>query len=62
MENKIRLYRFYNILKGMYGNCFGMCDECRSKYKVPFFLVLKKLNDDTDLPCLHGNHKEKNEK
>ena len=50
-KNKIRFYIFKNLTEGMYGQTFGMCDEHKKNYTVPFNCVMEKLLETVKMSC-----------
>lgn len=47
----VSVYQFYNFIKSTHGSPFGLCDKHRLTAPVPGECVLKKLGDNTELPC-----------
>ncbi len=46
-----RLYRFYNMEKSEHGSPFALCDECRSKQRIPEVCVLECIAGHTEWLC-----------
>ena len=51
--SEVRLWRFYNIEEGKWGEPFTMCDSCRSEYRVPDGLVMNVVADGARGSCNH---------
>ena len=50
-KNLIKLYRFYNLNVGKYGEPFGLCDKHFKTYKIPDNVVMTCIASNTVYPC-----------
>lgn len=47
----VRLYRFFNFVKGKHGEPFALCDKHRAEQPVPPTCALEKISDKATEPC-----------
>lgn len=51
MPRLVRLYRFFNFVKGKHGEPFALCDKHLADQPVPPTCKLEKIADKASEPC-----------
>ena len=51
MQRLVRLYRFFNFVKGGYGEPFALCDKHKAEQPVPSTCKLEKIADKATEQC-----------